>query len=348
MEKERIPYIDVAKGLLILMVLLHHMPHVVRILGVTDSFYQGVDDCAFLYSTYFMPAFFLITGYCSRQTRELNVRNLVIKNLKTIILPAFTLGLVCSCIGLAGMVYKQGVGVLPIEFAKAVYHNVGSIVKNGGNYWFLSALFVAKIMHSIIYHNVIKISIGGGEKIILFAIYLTLVALGYLMFSLNVKEHWAIWHAFLLCIFLYCGQLLRESGISKRISVVSITTFVVIILFYVVILNSIALPRVAMKIVIDTWYEVPVFLILSFTGSVMIFTISRFIYENRYLQYWGRNSLTLYCLHVAILFKLYKIVLPYIGFNVIIFHNDLYRRLFCNPIDYLYIQQNTKLAILEI
>ena len=315
MTNERIPYIDVAKGLLILIVILHHLPYVAVKVGAEDSFYYETFNYQFLYYTYFMPAFFLITGYCSKQSREFNLGNLVVKNLKTIILPAFTLGLLSSCIGLVGITYKQGIGVLPIEFAKAVYQNIVSIVKNGGNYWFLSALFVSKIMYGIV--NYCVICRGRGRKS-LFFIYLIFVFLGYFCFSMGLTEHWAIWHAFMLCIFLFCGQLLREFGISKKMSVGCITLFVVVTFFYVVILNRLSLPKITSTIVINSWREVPVFLILSFTGSVMIMTISRLINENSYLQFWGRNSLIVYGIHWAILFKLYRIVLPYIGYNVML------------------------------
>ena len=63
--KERIHYIDVAKGLLIILVILHHFPQLMDQYGVSNPFLQFLDSASDYYNAFFMPTFFIITGYCT-------------------------------------------------------------------------------------------------------------------------------------------------------------------------------------------------------------------------------------------------------------------------------------------
>ena len=66
MQKERLSYIDVAKGVLILFLLMGHALLFIRNEGVNDSFINGFQNIRiFLWTPYYMPAFFVITGFCS-------------------------------------------------------------------------------------------------------------------------------------------------------------------------------------------------------------------------------------------------------------------------------------------
>ena len=86
MGNERIPWIDIAKGILILIVILHHMPQVAdRLLNVDNLKLLEKSSC--LYLSYFMPAFFIITGLCTNFNKsfssffEKNFRQLIIPSL---------------------------------------------------------------------------------------------------------------------------------------------------------------------------------------------------------------------------------------------------------------------------
>lgn len=61
---ERKSYIDVARGILILLVVLFHTPFVLRSAGcISES--PFFDAFSSFYVTFFMPCFFYITGYCT-------------------------------------------------------------------------------------------------------------------------------------------------------------------------------------------------------------------------------------------------------------------------------------------
>lgn len=62
-KRERIHYIDIAKGILIICVVITHTPAFAKTYGV-DGF-QWLESLRPLFNSYFMPAFFCITGFCT-------------------------------------------------------------------------------------------------------------------------------------------------------------------------------------------------------------------------------------------------------------------------------------------
>lgn len=61
---ERKAYIDVARGILILSVVLFHTPFVLRSAGSLGEvpFFDAFSN---FYIVFFMPGFFFLTGYCT-------------------------------------------------------------------------------------------------------------------------------------------------------------------------------------------------------------------------------------------------------------------------------------------
>lgn len=84
--KNRLDYIDLAKAILILMVMVGHIQNVCEQLSIKDRLCQDIDYLENFWGPFFMPAFFFITGYCSSfgKRRE----TFIISNLKSLIIPA--------------------------------------------------------------------------------------------------------------------------------------------------------------------------------------------------------------------------------------------------------------------
>lgn len=61
---ERKAYIDVARGILILSVVLFHTPFVLRSVGCLGEV-PFFDAFSSFYIVFFMPGFFFLTGYCT-------------------------------------------------------------------------------------------------------------------------------------------------------------------------------------------------------------------------------------------------------------------------------------------
>lgn len=63
--KSRLHWIDISKGILILLVVFHHLPQVVLSKGQECVFWQAYDDLKSYYACFFMASFFILSGYVS-------------------------------------------------------------------------------------------------------------------------------------------------------------------------------------------------------------------------------------------------------------------------------------------
>ena len=92
--KKRLPYIDTAKGILMICLLYGHMHIYAEMVGYHNEGMKLMQQLVPLYASFFMQTFFVITGYCS--TFRIGLKPYVWKNAKTLILPAVVLGIVGS------------------------------------------------------------------------------------------------------------------------------------------------------------------------------------------------------------------------------------------------------------
>lgn len=125
--KERLHYMDVAKGILIFLVIIHHQPQLEEEHGVSNVFLAMLDNFSDYYDAYFMPAFFIITGYCTNFMKQ-SIGKYVLHQAKTIMLPAFCLGAVSVWISLIG----KGC-VNPVEYCKIGFK---TFIESGGHFGF--------------------------------------------------------------------------------------------------------------------------------------------------------------------------------------------------------------------
>lgn len=90
---ERKHFIDIAKGILILIVIVRHQANITVLeRGLNVTFLQYLIDEQCLYISYYMPAFFIITGYCTNF--NISCLKFMKKKFCTIMIPAFTLGII--------------------------------------------------------------------------------------------------------------------------------------------------------------------------------------------------------------------------------------------------------------
>ena len=130
MEREK--YIDIAKGLLILMVVIHHLPQVGnRLCNLNSEFLNTINSYSFVVSAFFMQAFFIITGLCSSFNKP--VKQFISSNFKTLIWAGFTLGVLESFIS-----PTMDLSLIYTINCRSI---IRTFIKYGTNYWFLSSLF---------------------------------------------------------------------------------------------------------------------------------------------------------------------------------------------------------------
>lgn len=268
MKIQRLEYIDVMKGILIFFVVLLHLPWVATMLCNYDCniFELSKYHTQFI-GVYYMAGFFFVTGYCTNFDKERNIY--ITNNVKILLIPAMIFSFL-------DMVKIGNVDLIGLFFY-------------GGTFWFLPALFWTKG----IYFFLRKYFHGKT----LFLIVTALSALGFLLHDYGVKNFWSFEHglAFLPAIFI--GEYARYNG--KRIyEYASILIFITIYIVCCILDINIPVLARTFKPVLS---QMPLFLILSFTGCFMVLCLAKYISSHcntfmKSLVFWGKNSLLIYLL----------------------------------------------------
>lgn len=277
-KKDRTHHIDVAKGILIFLVVWGHLDYFAETFIGSNAFaYKGVTNFAFL--PYYMPAFFVLTGMCSNF--DVPLKSFVIKNFKSLMIPNILLGVFVSrwlrlfCgNGLRWDTFVQG-GDLEKIFV------VGGV-------WFLSALFISKCIYYVI-HQIIK-----GEIICFFTAIIMMVA-GIVMYNRQYLNIWHYQHALIALPFIVSGHWLR-----KRQELIIKPTVLVFGLFSLLYTYMYSYPFFNAEPQI-TWQTSMLFLVLSLSGSLLLFYLARLISASRYIECVGRHTLTIYLLHFSVM-----------------------------------------------
>ena len=137
---KRIEYIDVAKGILILCLLYGHLWVYSKINGNMDCIIQTGFKTMIIYNSFFMQTFIIITGFCS--SFKIDFQPFLIKNLKTLVLPAIILHAISYVF--SGFIFGFKTNI--IEFICS-YSNWLTI----GSPWFIASMFWGKILYWFIY-----------------------------------------------------------------------------------------------------------------------------------------------------------------------------------------------------
>lgn len=295
MTKERLHYIDVAKGILILLVVYGHLDGVAVSLGYQNSAIEDVHRLVNSFVSFYMPCFFVITGYCSNFEKPFS--SILVSSIKSILIPAFFFSFLFSG------VWRLDINIL-LSFLR-------KLLLFGGNYWFLTSLFLARIVYWLIN----KIT---NEKLIIGVCSLSFIV-GILLSAIPLeKEYWYCVHAALLLPYLGIGQFFKKHDVK-------FDNAFYVLCFCVSLLVTIILARKGI-LVKDCFFDVPgvtlgfininmtmliPLLVLSITGSLAIMWVSIKIDKNVILEYLGKNSLIIYCVHSILLSKTISMALRF-------------------------------------
>lgn len=284
----RITWIDLAKGLLILAVIFHHIHmhgyiilHETRVSAILDRF----DD---YWVIWFMPCFFMITGLCSNFNRDFP--SFISSSLKTLILPNCILGFLYL------LLYQStvGGGYYLHECKMFLIRDL----PNGGYFWFLSSLFVCKMLYYIIY-NCWKERWKYPIAIIAIAILFSLI--GYFWGKTNIPNIWYFKQAFIYLPVLSIGVLLKQNclfGKSFRyyLPCFAITLLCIIVARY----YHWTVPYVSYAFNYSNESVLPL-LLLSAIGSYGFIGLCKRLGNFTLLVYIGKNSLVFYITHILII-----------------------------------------------
>lgn len=281
--QNRLHWVDIAKGILIAMVVVYHLPFVAKGVIHNDKIdcMVTISGC---FASYFMAAFFILTGYCS--SFEKRTKNFIISNLKSLVLPDILFSFIIYYFYL----------VIAGDFSLNRWFDIDQIKRFllYGTFWFLSALFFSKLIFYILYHSI-------KNRVVLAVISLALMFLGLLLYSMELPNYWFYQHGLVFCPFIAFGRWLRvRPNLLKN-------NFFIIVGGAITILSGLSTHGLGLPYV-DMTYNMmynmrrgillmPLSLVYGIGGSLMIFRISQLIGNNKLIELFGRNSLVIYILN---------------------------------------------------
>lgn len=281
MSNNRLEYIDVAKGILICLVVVGHILNIATYQLESNEFIINANKLETLYKGFYMCAFFVITGYCSNFNKTFC--SFTKSNLRTIVLPAFSLFYITQTINLL----FAGEHVF-FDYLHFDFH--AFFIEQGLSAWFLASLFVARN----VYWCSVRVVNSTKYRFILFAV---LYVLGYIL-SHRTHNYWSYQQALMFLIFMEYGQFLKMSRggcfYNWKLIVCLIAYLIMYIYTYKVLDNSIVGIHRIISLSKATLLSN---MVIAICGSYIILHISYKIRENYILQYFGRNSLIIYLLN---------------------------------------------------
>lgn len=273
MRMERIHYLDVAKGILILLLIMSHSSIAINWSGINPDnpnftlwYYPQP-----LYIVFFMQCFFIISGLCSNFDTP---PSLFFKKLsKQLLVP----WLFFEIIRLIFLI-SQGntVRLFPGDDFTSL--------------WFLNALFFAKAICWGI-HRVTK------------SIYVMLLTtIAFLILGIVLNEFCSspntlcYRHGLIASFFVAVGFVLKsQRRVFNTMMICSSFVFIIIIGGRFLHLYDLPVQDASISVTLSTS---PLFVLTSLTGSLAFLLLCRKVNSNNLLEYFGRNSLIIYGLHM--------------------------------------------------
>lgn len=271
--KDRDHSIDIMKGFLIIGVVYYHMITILNgSCGIDHPFFHSLYYLSSLYKGFFMPAFFVVTGYCSSFDKPFIP--FLISNVKGIIVPMISMNII-SCLlsfNLTALEYM-------VTFDNWLW---------GLSFWFLPVLFLSKILSWPIFHFISNNWYRAIGCVLFFSVAVLLTK--YDIFP----DYWYWKSSLAFIFFIFIGIFLRNN--SNLPILLNAGVIVYSLLMILVVLQKWSIPMIGYSVDCRL-SQIPLLLLLATSGSLFIMQISRWFHSCRWLEEVGKASLVIYCSH---------------------------------------------------
>ncbi len=278
LHNERLHWVDVSKGILIVLVAMVHIIGRGEELGIVCPAISIIGVLGGILC-FRMPAFFILAGFWGKY--DMCFKDFLVRNSKGLLLPL----LIFSFIG--GVLHEA-----TYEILKGSY-NAGALewpfLDISLDYWFVLALFLAKC----VYWLVCRIS---KKQIVRLLICIGIYALGVLSLKAWFLPNFACWKwALIMLVYLPIGQWVRERIDNWFVFAVALVVFVSGFFFFRWQGTGVPVPGGDMKYI--NWVSAVPSLLLCTAGSIAFLKLCSFIKRARVLELIGRNTLAIYVMH---------------------------------------------------
>lgn len=277
-RKERLHWVDAAKGILIIMVAMVHIIGRGEELGISCPAIEAIVVLGGVLC-FRMPAFFILAGFWGKY--DMSFKEFLLKYARGMLLPL----IIFSYLG--GIIHE-----ILYEILKGSY-NTGALewpfLDISIDYWFVLALFLAKCIYWCVY----RIS---QKQYVRLLVCIGIYAVGVLSLKAWFLPNFACWKwALIMLVYLPIGQWVRDHYKDQKLLLVALLVFVAGWVFYWWQGLNIPQPGGGMKHIdlISAWPS----LLLCTTGTIVFLKLCSFIKQTKVLELIGRNTLAIYIMH---------------------------------------------------
>ena len=236
-----------------------------------NEYFQYVYGWNSIFTCFYMPAFFFISGLCSNFRKD--TKSFLISIFKSLVIPLFALSVIDDAIN--ALVLHQD---LPIVLL--------STITKGGTLWFLQALILSKI----ICYLMCKMTVS---RIVMLSITLFLLTFAVALNQFNIGNNpFHYQHGLVASFFVALGLFAKENTvIYEKLLSISLWLYPMVgIITFWYSPSFTAYLSVSLKLI-------PLFLVLSIYGTLFLLAICKKFNTCRFFEHWGKNSLVVYGLH---------------------------------------------------
>lgn len=275
-NKKRLEYIDIARGIAIILMILGHVCKVGWKRTIIFSFH--------------MPLFIIISGMFFK--KEENIKEELIKLFRKLIIPyvitIITTELIKICI------YNETIDMVrvfqQIIFAYSNKKTFFTEINSVGVLWFIPFLSLCKILFYAI-HKVAK-----EDDMLKGIICLLFTIIGIYFSKTKLYLPWSFDIVLASLIFYYIGYILKKYKVLEKI----LSNYKILIC--IVLLYAIGLKFGFIELAIRSYPHGFICYVTAISGTIIVFKISQIIekfskYITKVLSWFGRNSMYVLCFH---------------------------------------------------
>lgn len=308
-KRQRLPYIDVCKGLLILMVVAHHITNISGGYGIMSPALKLLGGgISYLFIGFFMQAFFILNGLTSNFNKPF--KQFLFGSIKGLIIPFLSFSIILELIN-CSIANNLNLWIKVASGDQTWFFLFESC-------WFLTALFFARVVYWLIKNYV-------RNRFVQAIIVLTFLLCGILMNNImdgKVTEpsHWNNYfhyrNAMCMIIFIWLGDILKteKSHLSTLLKYGTIVYFILITVAFVCHSFGYGILPVYTHNSNVSLIMIPSYLLYATSGSLAIVWLSKKINRNSILEYFGKGSIVVYMIHFEflniVISRLSAIILP--------------------------------------
>lgn len=253
--KQRLEWIDNARGLCMLAILMFH----------TEMYYTGSDVLPYaLYVPDVLATFFVVSGYLFSGSRPFSLRRKMVSIVRSIIVPYFIFTLIIA---------------LPKEMVHPTGENPFWLIVTGRASWFVAAIAVAEIIFALL------------AKWRVTWLSLPIAVAAFPLAKTETPDYWCWKAALVSLLFVYAGYLFRryERWLENKKVVITVALAVVIITKFLT--QWLSAKVVYCPVIID---QPCLFVINMLASALLIITVCKLLPPLKGIGWMGQNSLYYY------------------------------------------------------